>query len=123
MNAAGDDSDRLESWKEIAGYLGREVRTVQLWEKSEALPVHRHQHARQGSVYAFRAELDAWRDARKNSPPPPVKPPGIPRLALGAWVAGVANLCAASIGAFALWKTRPPAGDIPSAVVVLPFLD
>ncbi len=48
--------DRLESWKEIAAYLGREVRTVQGWEKNEGLPVHRHQHARQGSVYAFRTE-------------------------------------------------------------------
>jgi TolB-like protein/Tfp pilus assembly protein PilF len=120
MNGAGEDSDRLESWKEIASYLGREVRTVQLWEKSEGLPIHRHQHARQGSVYAFRTELDAWRDARKNSPPPLVKPPGIPHVA---WVACAAILCAASIGALAFWKTRPPAGDIPSAVVVLPFLD
>ena len=60
--------DRLDSWKQIAAYLGREVRTVQGWEKSEGLPVHRHQHSRQGSVYAFRAELSAWREARKESP-------------------------------------------------------
>src|SRR5579871_5076022 len=57
--------DRLDSWKEIAAYLGREVRTVQGWEKNEALPIHRHQHVRQGSVYAFKSELDAWREARK----------------------------------------------------------
>src|SRR5437899_12644331 len=67
--------DRLDSWKEIASYLGREVRTVQSWEKSEGLPVHRHQHARQGSVYAFKSELDGWRDARRgipdSSPPAP----------------------------------------------------
>jgi hypothetical protein len=59
---------RLESWKEIAAYLGREVRTVQLWEKSEELPIHRHQHSRQGTVYAFTAELDAWRETRKAMP-------------------------------------------------------
>src|SRR2546429_4513417 len=57
--------DRLDSWKEIAAYLGREVRTVQGWEKNEALPIHRHQHARLGSVYAFKLELDAWRESRK----------------------------------------------------------
>jgi len=51
--------DRLDSWKEIAAYLGREVRTVQLWEKNEGLPIHRHQHAKQGSVYAFKSELDS----------------------------------------------------------------
>src|SRR5579884_3402463 len=65
-----EPKERLESWKEIAAYLGREVRTVQGWEKNESLPVHRHQHARYGSVYAFRSELDAWREARKGSPEP-----------------------------------------------------
>lgn len=57
--------ERLESWKEIAAHLRREVRTVQGWEKSEGLPVHRHQHSRQGTVYAFKSELDAWRQARQ----------------------------------------------------------
>lgn len=55
-------SDRLESWKEIASYLRREVRTVQLWEKKEGLPVHRHFHTRLGSVYAYRDEIEKWAD-------------------------------------------------------------
>jgi tetratricopeptide (TPR) repeat protein/TolB-like protein len=54
-------TDRLDSWKEIAAYLRREVRTVQLWEKQEGLPVHRHFHKRLGSVFAFRSEIDNWR--------------------------------------------------------------
>ena len=53
--------DRLESWKEIAKYLCREVRTVQLWEKREGLPIHRHFHHQLGSVFAFRSEIDEWR--------------------------------------------------------------
>src|SRR6185503_8561640 len=52
--------DRLDSWKEIAAYLKRDVTTVRGWEKKEALPVHRKVHDKLGSVYAFRAELDAW---------------------------------------------------------------
>ena len=52
--------DRLDSWKEIAAYLNRDVTTVQRWEKREGMPVHRHVHDRMGSVYASRAELDAW---------------------------------------------------------------
>jgi Tol biopolymer transport system component len=52
--------DRLDSWKEIAAYLDRDVTTVQRWEKREGMPVHRHLHDRMGSVYASRAELDAW---------------------------------------------------------------
>lgn len=53
-------ADRLDSWKEIAAHLRREVRTVQRWEKSEGLPVHRHLHQKLGSVYAYRSALDAW---------------------------------------------------------------
>ena len=56
--------DRLDSWKEIAAYLKRDVTTVQRWEKREAMPVHRHVHDKKGSVYAFRTELDAWARSR-----------------------------------------------------------
>ncbi len=53
-------SDRLDSWKEIAAYLKRSVRTVTRWEREEGLPVHRHLHSKSGSVYAYKAELDGW---------------------------------------------------------------
>ena len=55
---------RLESWKEIAAYLGRDVTTVRRWERREGLPVYRIQHSKLGSVYAYTTELDAWRDGR-----------------------------------------------------------
>jgi len=55
---------RLESWKEIAAYLNRDVTTVQRWEKREGMPVHRHLHDKRGSVYALSSELDAWRESR-----------------------------------------------------------
>jgi len=51
---------KLVSWKEIASYLGREVRTVQRWEGTEGLPVHRHEHQKKSTVYAFTSELDEW---------------------------------------------------------------
>jgi Tol biopolymer transport system component len=60
--------DRLDSWKEIAAYLNRDVTTVQRWEKREGMPVHRHLHGRMGSVYASRAELDAWAQSRNLRP-------------------------------------------------------
>lgn len=56
--------DRLDSWKEIAAYLHRDVTTVQRWEKREGMPVHRHLHEKIGSIYASRAELDAWARSR-----------------------------------------------------------
>src|SRR5262245_53669684 len=52
--------NRLDSWKEIAAYLKRDIRTVQRWEKLEGLPVRRHQHQKRGSAFAYRDELDAW---------------------------------------------------------------
>src|SRR6187431_1613808 len=57
--------DRLESWKEIAAYLNRSERTVRRWEEREGLPVHRLQHDKRGSVYAYARELDAWRESRR----------------------------------------------------------
>ncbi len=62
-------ADRLDSWKEIAAYLRRDVRTVQRWEKKEGLPVYRHQHDKLGSIYAYRAELTEWFNTRQQSGP------------------------------------------------------
>jgi TolB-like protein/Tfp pilus assembly protein PilF len=61
----GLNGARLDGWKEIAAYLNRHVATVRRWEKTEALPVHRHVHDKIGSVYAFRGELDAWWRSRR----------------------------------------------------------
>ena len=62
--SAKPPEDRLDSWKEIASYLNRDVTTVQRWEKREGMPVHRHVHDKIGSVYASRAELDSWARGR-----------------------------------------------------------
>lgn len=59
---------KLSSWKEIAAYLNRDVRTVQRWEKSEKLPVRRLRHAQRGSVFAYARELDSWVVARSSPP-------------------------------------------------------
>src|SRR5262245_65991236 len=67
--------DRLDSWKEIAAYLNRDVTTVQRWEKREAMPVHRHQHDKIGSVYAYRAEIDAWARGRNPNAAAPADSP------------------------------------------------
>ena len=54
------DETPLESWKEIAAHLKRDVSTLKRWEKSEGLPVHRHLHQVRSSVYAYPSELDGW---------------------------------------------------------------
>jgi TolB-like protein/Tfp pilus assembly protein PilF len=55
----------LDSWKEIARYVKRDVSTVQRWEKREGMPIHRHVHDKRGSVYAFSSELDVWLQSRR----------------------------------------------------------
>jgi PAS domain-containing protein len=55
--------DTLNSWKEIADYLRRSVRTVQRWEARFGLPV-RHRPGERTSVFALQAELDSWLQTR-----------------------------------------------------------
>lgn len=50
----------LNSWKEIASYLGRAVRTVQRWEHELQLPVHRIGKGTRAPVYAVASELKFW---------------------------------------------------------------
>ncbi len=71
-------ANRLDSWKEIAAYLRRDVRTVQRWETKENLPIHRHLHDKLGSIYAYKPELDAWLGTRRQEPaaPPPLTAQG-----------------------------------------------
>ena len=132
-----EPADRLESWKEIAAYLKRDVRTVQRWEAFESLPVHRHQHKKRGSVYAHPAELDAWRDSRRaelfaapdaNAVGPPHALPIVVAAPFGKsvlpWV-GVATAVLVSIVAVAVWtgESRPtPATVNPDIAMDAPRL-
>ncbi|HEY4211009.1 MAG TPA: hypothetical protein VGM84_05995 [Steroidobacteraceae bacterium] len=73
--------DRLESWKAIAAYLKRDVTTAQRWERREQMPVHRHLHDKQGSVYAYRSELDTWWEHRRTETGPTEGTAGEPTVA------------------------------------------
>ena len=53
-------STALGSWKEIAQFLGKGVRTVQRWEREMRLPVHRPRGKARGVVIAFPDELQRW---------------------------------------------------------------
>jgi len=63
VHATEPGNDRLDSWKEIAAYLKRDERTVRRWE-AEGLPVRRKVHKKQASVFAYKAEIDAWWNGR-----------------------------------------------------------
>lgn len=51
---------KLDSWKEISAYLGRDERTVQRWAKERGLPVHRVPGGKRGGVFAYADEIEAW---------------------------------------------------------------
>jgi len=115
-STAGQEG-RLDSWKKIAAYLRRDVSTVQRWERREAMPVHRHLHDKQGSVYAFRSELDAWwsgrsaRLAREQSSAAETVTAGdqdAPRAHRHRWLwwAAAAVLACASLGWWQLVRTE-----------------
>ena len=52
--------DILNGWKEIGGYVCRDIRTVERWEKQRGLPVRRVPGAGRATVYALISELDEW---------------------------------------------------------------
>lgn len=113
-NAGG--GEQLDSWKEIAAYVGRTVRTVQRWEAGEGLPVHRHHHDRGGSIHAYRHELDAWRNRRNGEDEAPAeKQPG--RSAGWSRAAAGVVLIGACVGIWHLIQAAAPRA--PARVVPL----
>ena len=55
----------LNSWKQISAFVGRGVRTVQRWERSSGMPVHRIGHGNRAPVYVLVNELNYWLASRK----------------------------------------------------------
>jgi Tfp pilus assembly protein PilF len=62
-SAASGPNRRLDSWKEIGAFFGRDERTVKRWEKERLLPVHRLPGGSRARVFAFTEELARWMDS------------------------------------------------------------
>jgi Tol biopolymer transport system component len=60
MTGKPSAGERLDSWKDISAYLGRDVSTVIRWEKEKGLPIRRIPGGQRQSVFAYKEELDAW---------------------------------------------------------------
>jgi len=111
----GDNSEinpsdvRLDSWKDIAAHLRREVRTVQLWEKNEGLPVHRHAHKKRGTVYAYKSELDAWWNGRRVALQGPAAAPD--RRSWWSATVSLGVLVSCAIVWLAVARRAPPVGE------------
>src|SRR5579864_2320796 len=137
--ASAQTPDRLDSWKEIAAHLKRDIRTAQRWEACEGLPVYRHRHGQHDSVYAYKSEIDHWWASRRPSVSVPQKPEQPPhaaerpqtlflryfRFLLYAVVAVILVLAAGEVRhLFLKYLSSPPistSGVLP--IAVLPFTD
>ncbi len=121
------DQDVLGSWKEIADYLGKEIRTCWRWEKDFGLPVHRIDSTSSRSrVFAYKAEIDAWLRRRADHDGSGTRPflsrPGV--------LIGIA-LAVLAVAAFLLLvvfsvgrRPAPGAANLsPLTIAVLPFAD
>jgi TolB-like protein/Tfp pilus assembly protein PilF len=126
----------LDSWKEIAAYVKRDITTVQRWEKREGMPVHRHLHDKRGSVYAYSSELDAWLQSRRlrleeeekeqaeETPPRADAEPG-PKKALGGppWLllGALGVLILISVAGYVIWRSRLSNTPKIASLAVLPL--
>ena len=118
--------DRIEGWKRIAAYFGRDESTVKRWEATRGLPVRRLPGVR-SQVFALTAELEAWRAAEETAPveaaPEPVKAPEpevVPppaRRAAPRWLWPALAVGLAALVPFALWRPTPA----PSATTADPI--
>lgn len=128
----------LDSWKEIASYLGRTEKTCREWERQLGLPVHRLIDKPKARVFAYADEIDAWRDQRGHLPapqeagtlptdarPPRTAPGKTARIvSIAAAMAGIV-LLAWMLAAWLPWRKgdTDPARPAERSVAVLPFIE
>jgi hypothetical protein len=91
----------LNGWKEIAAYLGKSVRSVQRWEATLGLPVHRIKTPDGQIVYSERSEIDDWRRRQEAPPTPEPEDPADPES-----LPEVSAPSARKPGAAASWRAR-----------------
>jgi hypothetical protein len=98
MSQLPDPDDRLDSWKEIAAFLRRTVRTVQRWERTAGLPVRRGRPGQRRAIVASKSELREWwsrqQDALQDDDPAgePTAPSLRRRVVLGGFAVAVVAL-------------------------------
>jgi tetratricopeptide (TPR) repeat protein len=116
----------LESWKEIADYLKRSVRTCKRWEPKLGLPIHRLDGTPSARVFAYADELDRWLTEKLNHIKAEAKTPAVPRILKKKWplFAAAAVVVIAVLGAFVRPLLFLGSSPIPSnnpILAILPF--
>jgi tetratricopeptide (TPR) repeat protein len=126
--ASAPEADRIDGWKSIGAYFGRDRTTAIRWARERDMPVRRIPGGKNATVYALRHELDQWAHGVAEVAPAeveaavaPLPAPALrkPRRWIG-WAAGVA-LAGGSLGALTLTlPMRSPAPAATETPVALP---
>lgn len=101
---------RLETWKEVAAFFGKDERTVKRWEAERGLPIRRLPGETRSRIYAEVAELDAWLKGASAGPLEPEPAAGVPagrRSWRGPLLFGAAVAAAAVLGITLGMLSRP----------------
>ena len=122
--AAIPNDQRLDGWKAIANFLGRERTTAIRWANGRGLPVHRVPGGRTGTVYALRSELEAWLSGPTNGAKDVVMPVAetpTRKYDLRKYTLLVALVAAAALAVLMLLGLgrTPPAADGPVTVAAI----
>lgn len=127
-SAPSPQSDKLDSWKEISSFIGKDVRTAMRWA-AQGMPVHRVPGAKRSRVFAFRSEIEAWlsgHTAWDSGPllsapfvePPHAAVPTVPRRANPAlwWWSAAAVIAAVLVVALVVRAHRPATAKLAKVV-------
>lgn len=118
----GNGGERLDSWKAIAAYLGRDAGTVRRWERTRGLPVHRVPGGKGSSVFAYKSEIDAWlQSAAQETPteltPAPEVPAGTaPTLHRWRWPIASGVVFAILVLGWLMQRPRASVGETDAAI-------
>jgi tetratricopeptide (TPR) repeat protein len=109
--ALAGKEDRIDGWKAIAAFFGRERTTVIRWARERGLPVHALPGGKTRTVYALRSELEAWSRSNADTGPeeaaPPVIPPpepAKPKPRSGSWIALAAGIAIVLAVIALIWR-------------------
>ena len=103
---------RMDGWKAIARYLGRDRTTAMRWAAHRGLPVHRVPGGRRATVYAVGHELDSWllSPAGRDGPSGAGSSPARLQLGRREVIAGALVATVAGASALGLVRSRVTSG-------------
>lgn len=114
------NSEILDSWKAIADYLDRKIRTCYRWEKELGLPVYRIDNdSSRSKVFTYKSEIDQW--LRKRAKAIKKKSTLKNNLIISRVISASAILIIICLGMYTLFKKSSSNISKNKSIAILPF--